>query len=96
MSYTLRSIFNGLLIRNSRDSSSEALTAMAENISVYRAIHAVSDGGLHHKSNVVRGEVARIFDIIVTQLGAERIVGSSKEFQEIVFGDGALLLTGKI
>jgi len=67
---------------------------MAENVSVYRALHAVSDGGLHHKSNVVRGEVARIFDIIVTQLGVDRIMGCSKDLQEIVFGNGADLLTG--
>ncbi len=33
-----------------RDSASEALTAMAENVAVYRAIIAVSEGGLHSKS----------------------------------------------
>jgi hypothetical protein len=47
-----------------RDSASEALTAMSENVSVYRAINAVAEGGLNHKSAVVRGEVARIFDLV--------------------------------
>ena len=56
-----------------RDSASEALTAMSENVSVFRAVNAVSEGGLHHKSAVVRGEVARILDLVVAQMGAERV-----------------------
>jgi hypothetical protein len=54
---------------------------MSENVSVFRAVAAVSEGGLRHKSVVVRGEVARIFDLVVTQMGAERVMGSSSEFQ---------------
>jgi hypothetical protein len=42
---------------------------------------------------VIRGEVARIFDLVVTQMGAERVMGSSSEFQERIFCDGAELLT---
>ena len=66
---------------------------MAENVTVYRAFSSVSEFGLQSKSVVVRGEVARIFDLIVTQMGAERVMGSSNEFQERVFKDGAVLLT---
>ncbi len=66
---------------------------MAENVSVYRAVVAVSEGGLNSKSVVVKGEVSRIFDIVVTQLGAERVMGCSSEFQERIFCDGAVLLT---
>lgn len=75
-----------------RDSASEALTAMSENVTVFRAVNAVSEGGLHHKSVAVRGEVARIFDLVVAQMGAERVMGSSPEFQERIFADGAILL----
>ena len=46
---------------------------MSENVSVFRALNAVSEGGLHHKSAVVRGEVARILDLVVAQMGAERV-----------------------
>ena len=66
---------------------------MAENVSVYRVITSVSEAGLQSKSVVVKGEVSRIYDIVVTQMGAERVMGSSAEFQEHIFRDGAILLT---
>ena len=54
---------------------------MVENVTVLRAAQVVVGGGFGHKSVVVRTTVARLLDKIVTQLGAERVMGSSKEFQ---------------
>lgn len=56
---------------------------MSENVSVFRAINAVSDGGLHHKSVAVKGEVARIFDLVVTQMGAERVMGRDQCYKTL-------------
>ena len=54
---------------------------MVENVSVLKALQVVVGGGFGHKSVVVRTNVARLIDKVVTQLGAERVMGSSKEFQ---------------
>ena len=64
-----------------RESSSEALDSMVENVTVFRAVQVVAEGGANHKSNVVRSAVARLLDKVVTQLGSERVMGCSKEFQ---------------
>ena len=64
-----------------RESCNEALDVMVENVTVLRAAQVVVGGGFGHKSVVVRTTVARLLDKIVTQLGAERVMGSSKEFQ---------------
>ena len=54
---------------------------MVENVTVLKAMQVVVGGGFGHKSVVVRTNVARLVDKVVTQLGAERVMGSSKEFQ---------------
>ena len=70
---------------------------MVENVTVFRALSAIITGGINHKSVVVKTEVARLFDLIVTQLGSMRVFGSSKEFLELLFPNGAkLLLDGAI
>ena len=59
---------------------------MVENVTVLRAMQAiVASGGLGHKSVVVKTNVARLVDKVVTQLGAERVMGSSKEFQASLY-----------
>ena len=70
---------------------------MVENVTVFRALSAIITGGINHKSVVVKTEVARLFDLIVTQLGSMRVFGASKEFLELLFPNGAkLLLDGAI
>ena len=64
-----------------RESCNEALDVMVENVTVLKAMQVVVGGGFGHKSVVVRTNVARLVDKVVTQLGAERVMGSSKEFQ---------------
>ena len=66
---------------------------MAENITVFRALSAIINGGISHKSVVVRTEVARLVDLIISQLGPMRVFGSSKEFLELFMPNGAKLLT---
>ena len=69
------------------------MTVLVENVTVFRALSAIITGGINHKSVVVKTEVARLFDLIVTQLGSMRVFGSSKEFLELLFPNGAKLLT---
>ena len=66
---------------------------MTENVTVFRALSAITNGGAGHKSVVVRTEVARLLDLIVCALGSIRVFGSSKEFLEILMPNGAKLLT---
>ena len=77
----------------SREAGGEALTVMCENVSVFRALSAVTTGGINHKSVVVRTEVARLLDHIVCALGSVRVVGCSKDFLETLMPNGAKLLT---
>lgn len=75
-----------------RESCSEALDVMVETVTLFKALETVVEGGANHKSVVIRSTVARLMDKIVTQMGAERVMGSSNEFQEIIFRQGAKLL----
>jgi len=63
-----------------REGCNEALDVMAENVTVFRALQCVIVGA-NHKSVVVRANVARIVDNVACALGAERVMGCSKEFQ---------------
>ena len=54
---------------------------MVEHVSIYKAITAVYEGGLSHKSVVVRTHVAMLVDHVVTALGPEKFFGSSKDTQ---------------
>ena len=76
-----------------REAGGEALTAMSENVTVYRALLSITSGGINHKSVAVRTEVSRLMDLIVCALGSTRVVGCSKEFLEILLPNGAKLLT---
>ena len=66
---------------------------MVENVTVCRATTAIINAGINHKSVAVKTEVARLMDLIVSQLGSMRIFGSSKEFLEMLMPNGAKLLT---
>ena len=66
---------------------------MTENVTVFRALSAVINGGINHKSVAVRTEVARLVDLMISQLGSIRVFGSSKEFLELFMPNGAKLLT---
>lgn len=59
----------------------EALMSMVENISVNKAILTIVEGGLSHKSVVVRTHVAMLIDHVITAIGPERFYGSSKDTQ---------------
>ena len=59
----------------------EALLSMVEHVSIYKAITSVYEGGLSHKSVVVRTHVAMLVDHVVTALGPEKFFGSSKDTQ---------------
>ena len=54
---------------------------MVENVSVNKAIVSVCEGGINHKSNVVRTQVAMLIDHVITSIGPERFYGSSKDTQ---------------
>ena len=54
---------------------------MVEHVSIYKAITSVYEGGLSHKSVVVRTHVAMLVDHVVTALGPEKFFGSSKDTQ---------------
>ena len=69
---------------------------MVENVTVLRAMQVVVTGGFGHKSVVVRTNVARLVDKVVTQLGAERVMGSSKEFQASLRGDTSSCSLGSV
>ena len=59
---------------------------MMENVSLYLAASAVIAFGSAHKSVVVRAATARLLDNAVAgALGAERFMGTSREFQVIIF-----------
>ena len=66
---------------------------MVENVTAFRALSAVVNAGINHKSVVVKTEVARLMDLIVCALGSIRVFGSSREFLEILMPNGAKLLT---
>jgi HEAT repeat protein len=57
---------------------------MMENVTVLRAVQTVLDGGEKHKSGVVRAEASRLVDLAVTRLGAERVMGCSKEMKALL------------
>ena len=59
----------------------EALLSMVEHVSIYKAITTVYEGGLSHKSVVVRTHVAMLVDHVITALGPEKFYGSSKDTQ---------------
>ena len=85
--------FSNAKFKCCRAASGEALTSMAENVTAFRALSAIVNGGINHKSVAVRTEVARLMDLIVIQLGSIRVFGSSREFLEVLFPNGAKLLT---
>ena len=58
---------------------------MVEQVTAFRALQSTFAGGFSHKSAIVRTAVARLMDKLVTQLGAERVMGCSREFHELVF-----------
>ena len=64
-----------------REGCQEALLSMAENVSVNKAIVSVCEGGINHKSNVVRTQVAMLIDHVINSIGPERFYGSSKDTQ---------------
>ena len=64
---------------------------MVENVTALRALQTTVSGS-NHKPVVVRVTVVRLMDKMVTTVGAERVAGSSKEFQEIVMQSGAKFL----
>ncbi len=63
-----------------------------ENVTAFRAVQCIA-ASTSHKSPVVRTTVARLLDKMVTQLGSERFMGSSKDFQELVMQQGSKMLT---
>ena len=67
--------------------------ALVENISVYKAISSIYENGINHKSVVIRAQVAKLIDHVITAIGPERFYGSSKDTQVrlILYRD---LLTG--
>ena len=65
---------------------------MVEHVTVLTALQVVVASGASHKSPIVRTCASRLMDKLVTQLGAERVVGCSQEFQEIIFQAGHKLL----
>ena len=69
------------LYRTHRESCNEALDVMVENVTVLKALNSVLAAGMSHKSVVVRTCVARLMEKIVVQMDAERVYGSSNEFQ---------------
>lgn len=75
-----------------RSDANLALDVMAENVSVCRAVTAVYLLGRDSKNAVIRTNIARIMDSVITRLGAERFMGSSDELQECVVRGGAKLL----
>ncbi|XP_059088940.1 uncharacterized protein LOC131885033 [Tigriopus californicus] len=75
-----------------RESCAEALDVLVETVTLFKALETLVTGGANHKSVVIRSTVARLMDKIVNQMGAERVMGSSNEFQEIIFQQGAKLL----
>ena len=66
-----------------REGCIEALLSMVENVSVNKAIVSVCEGGINHKSVVVRAQVAMLLDHVITAIGSERFYGSSKDTQVI-------------
>ena len=58
----------------------DSLLIMVENVSVQKAIFSVTQS-VNSKSVVIRTQVARLLDHVVTQIGSERFFGSSKETQ---------------
>ena len=66
---------------------------MSETVTVFRAVQSVINGGLNHKSTVVRAEVARLLDMVVCALGSARVMGCSREFHELLIPSCAKLLT---
>ncbi len=67
-----------------REGCVDSLLIMVERVSVQKALLAVSAGGLNSKSVVVRTQVARLMDHVVTSIGCERFFGASKETQVLV------------
>lgn len=65
---------------------------MMENVTAIRAVQCVI-GSMNHKSPVVRTAVARLLDKMITQLGSEMFMGSSKDFQELIMREGSKMLT---
>ena len=55
--------------------------SMVENISVQKAITCVLEGGINHKSVVVRTHVAMLVDHVISAIGPERFYGASKDIQ---------------
>eukprot|EP00095_Tigriopus_kingsejongensis_P000153 maker-scaffold188_size271682-snap-gene-1.31 protein:Tk00153 transcript:maker-scaffold188_size271682-snap-gene-1.31-mRNA-1 annotation:"hypothetical protein TcasGA2_TC007441" len=76
-----------------RESCLEALEVMLETVTVFKALESITQGGNHQKSVVIRSTVTKLMDKLVNQMGAERVMGSSSEFQAIIFQQGAKLLT---
>ena len=60
-------------------------------MSVNKAIVSVCEGGINHKSNVVRTQVAMLIDHVITSIGPERFYGSSKDTQVTFFWPFRLL-----
>ncbi|CAB4065703.1 unnamed protein product [Lepeophtheirus salmonis] len=75
-----------------REDCNIALDTAMENISIYKGLNVLLESGVDHKNVVVRINTARIYSNIVRSMGAEKILGSSKEFQALVFERGCTLL----
>jgi hypothetical protein len=74
-----------------RESCNEALDVMVENVTVLKAMTSVMAGGFGVKSAVLRTTVARLMDKLVTQIGAERLMGASKDLQDQYIFSAAVL-----
>ena len=67
---------------------------MVENVSVNKAILSVCEGGINHKSNVVRSQVAMLIDHVINSIGPERFYGSSKDTQVSTSSGADLKMVG--
>lgn len=77
----------------SREACSEALTAMCENVTTFKALAAITaEGCINHKSVAVRTEVARLLQHIASSLGAPRIFGCSRDFVDILLKSASKLM----
>ncbi|XP_023349071.1 TOG array regulator of axonemal microtubules protein 1 [Eurytemora carolleeae] len=95
----LEKVVRELLVKSSdtnkfiRSDAMIALEVMAENVSVNKAVLTMFNLGRDNKSPVIRTNMTKIIDIVITRLGAERLMGSSEELQEAIFKEGSKLLT---
>ena len=72
-----------------REGCVEALLALVENISVNKAVSSICESGINHKSVVVKTQVAKLIDHVISAIGPERFYGSSKDTQ-VLFAIGVI------